>query len=237
MRLATWNVLAPSYAHQSRYVGVAPDDLVAATRVPRVRTRILGLLDDADVVALQEVDADLVSWLHDVAGASVVHAPRPSSSDGVLLASTRHVLAGCTGVSTDGRRTWAATSLDDSLVVSVHLDPEWPQRRLHGAAQARDLIAWCDAQESATVVVLGDINAAWDSPTGEVLRHAGFGSTGVGATAATNGKARALDVVAVRGTAAAVVTPPGLPEVGTPMWLPDVVVPSDHAPLVAVVGG
>jgi endonuclease/exonuclease/phosphatase family metal-dependent hydrolase len=235
MRLATWNVLAPSYAHQSRYVGVAPDDLAAATRVPRVRRRILALLEDSDAVALQEVDEDLVSWLRDVAGASVVHAPRPTSSDGVLVASTRHVLTGRTGLTTDGRRTWAATTLDDALVVSVHLDPEWTQRRLHGAAQARDLVAWCGEQAAPIVVLLGDINAGWDSPTGEVLRRAGFESAAVGATAATNGTTRALDVVAVRGDATAVVTPSGLPTVGTPMWLPDGRIPSDHAPLRAVV--
>ncbi len=235
LRLATWNVLAPSYAHQSRYAGVPPDDLVASTRVPRTRRRILALLEDADAVALQEADADLVSWLRDEAGASVVHAPRPSSSDGVLVASTRRSIAGGTGVSGDGRRTWAAATIDDMLVVSVHLDPEWPQRRLHGAAQARDLMAWCDGQDAPTVVVLGDINAAWDSPTGDVLRHAGFESAAAGATAATNGTTRELDVVAVRGCAAVVVTPPGLPVAGSPMWLPDAVIPSDHAPLVATV--
>ena len=32
-----------------------------------------------------------------------------------------------------------------------------------------------------------------------------------------------------------VVTPPGLPHPGSPMWLPDALVPSDHAPLLATV--
>lgn len=235
LRLATWNVLAPSYAHQSRYAGVSPDDLAAAARVPRVRARILELLAECDAVALQEVDADLVSWLHEDAGASVAHAPRPSSSDGVLLASTRHELAGPTGVSGDGRRTWVGAHVDGTLVVSLHLDPELPERRLHGTTQARDLVTWCDEQGAGTVVLLGDINAAWDSGTGRVLARAGFETSASGATAATNGRALELDVVAVRGCAALVVVSPGLPHPGSPLWLPDALVPSDHAPLVATV--
>ena len=238
LRVATWNVLAPSYAHQSRYAGVAPDDLAAAARVPRVRARIRELLEGCDVVALQEVDADLVGWLRD-SGASVVHAPRPTSSDGVLLASTRLPLSGSSsassGASGDGRRTWAAATVDAMLVVCVHLDPEWPARRLHGATQARELVAWCDAQEGGTTVLLGDINAAWHSRTGDVLSRAGFETSPAGATAATNGKTRELDVVAVRGGAALVVTSPGLPSPGSVLWLPDAEIPSDHAPLVATV--
>jgi endonuclease/exonuclease/phosphatase family metal-dependent hydrolase len=236
LRLATWNVLAPAYAHQSRYAGVSRDDLEAATRVPRVRARLLELLAATDAVAVQEADADLVTWLRDDAGASVVHAPRPTSSDGVLVASTSHVLGGPTGISDDGRRTWAAAVVDDVLLVSVHLDPEWPQRQLHGATQARDLVAWCDAREATTVVVLGDINAAWVSPTGDVLRRAGFEAPSPGATAATNGRTRQLDVVAARGCAAVAVAPSGLPAAGSPMWLPDALVASDHAPLLASIG-
>jgi endonuclease/exonuclease/phosphatase family metal-dependent hydrolase len=235
LRLATWNVLAPSYAHQSRYAGVAPDDLAAASRVPRVRARILGLLADCDAVALQEADDDLVTWLRGEAGASVAHAPRPASSDGVLVASTRHELSGPTGVSGDGRRTWAAALVGDVLVVSVHLDPEWAQRRLFGARQARELVAWCDEQAAATVVLAGDINAAWDSTTGRALSHAGFETVPCGSTAATHGTTRELDVVAVRGGSALVLTPPGLPRVGSPLWLPDAQVPSDHVPLLATV--
>jgi endonuclease/exonuclease/phosphatase family metal-dependent hydrolase len=200
-----------------------------------MRARILALLAECDAVALQEVDADLVAWLRDDAGASVAHAPRPSSSDGVLVASTRHEVAGPNGASGDGRRTWAGAFVDGVLVVSVHLDPEIPQRQLHGTTQARELVAWCDEQDAGTVVVLGDINAAWDSQTGRVLARAGFESNPSGATAATNGRTRELDVVAVRGCAALVLTPPGLPHTGSPLWLPDALVPSDHAPLLATV--
>ena len=54
-------------------------------------------------------------------------------------------------------------------------------------------------------------NAAWDSGTGRVLARAGFETSASGATAATNGRALELDVVAVRGCAALVVVSPGLP--------------------------
>ena len=235
LRLATGNVLAPAYALPHRYAGVAPDDLAPGTRTPRVHARLRDLLAECDVVAVQEADAELVSWLSEEAGASVVHAPRPSAPDGVLLASTSRELAGQTGMTGDGRRTWASATVDGVLVVSVHLDPEWPARRLAGARQARELARWLDEVAAPVVVVLGDINAAWTSRTGDVLRRAGFEASPAGSTAATHGRCRELDVVAVRGAASVVLTPAGLPPVGTAMWLPDARVPSDHAPLLAVV--
>ena len=162
-----------------------------------------------------------------------MHAPRPSSVDGVLLASERHTLDGLTGGSADQRRTWAAAELEGVLVVSVHLDREWPTKRLRGAVQAAQLVTWLeDETDARAVVVAGDINATWDGPTGRALAWGGFEAARVGATAATNGKCRELDVVATRGCAA-VVEPSGLPPVGSAYWLPDLDVPSDPAPLLA----
>ena len=235
LRVATWNVLAPAYAHPHRYAGVASDDLAPGTRTPRVHDRLRELLADSDVVAVQEADAALVTWLREEVGASVVHAPRPAASDGVLLASTGVELVGDTGVTGDGRRTWAAAAVGDVLVVAVHLDPQWPAKHLAGAAQAREVGAWVDARSSGAVVVLGDLNAAWSSRTGDVLRHSGFEAISAGATAATNGRCRELDVVAARGCAVVALTPPDLPPVGSELWLPDADIPSDHAPLCAVV--
>ena len=236
LRLATWNVLAPAYALPHRYAGVAPDDLAPGTRTPRVHARLRNLLDECDVVAVQEADADLVDWLRDVVRASVVHAPRPASSDGVLLASTRLAVTGETGTTGDGRRTWAAARVEGVLVVSVHLDPEWPAKRLAGARQAREVGRWVDAAATGAAVVLGDINAPWSSRTGDVLRRFGFEAMSVGATAATNGRCRELDIVAVRGCASVVRTSTGLPPVGSGMWLPDAEIPSDHAPVLAAIG-
>ncbi|MDA8434689.1 MAG: endonuclease/exonuclease/phosphatase family protein [Actinomycetales bacterium] len=235
LRLATWNVLAPAYALPHRYAGVAPDDLAPETRTPRVHARLRELLAECDVVAVQEADADLVEWLRDVVRASVVHAPRTSSSDGVLLASTSRDLDGETGATSDGRRTWASARVGRVLVVSVHLDPEWPARHLAGVRQAQEVVRWVDRTAAATAVVLGDINAAWSSRTGDVLRRGGFEAVPAGSTAATNGRCRELDVVAVRGAASVVLTPAGLPPVGSGLWLPDAAIPSDHAPLRAEV--
>ena len=235
LQLATWNVLAPAYALPHRYAGAALDDLVAEARVPRVHERLARLLADCDVVALQEADSALVAWLRDEAAASVVHAPRPSAVDGVVLASTRHTLAGTTRSTSDGRRTYAAATVDGTLLVTVHLDPEWPAKRLAGVAQARDVLAWLESVDVPRVVLLGDINAAWASRTGDVLRRAGFVTVPAGATAATNGKCRELDVVAVRGCSAIVLTPTGLPPAGSSLWLPTADLPSDHAPLLATV--
>lgn len=235
LTLATWNVLAPAYALPTRYEGVPSDLLEAPHRTPRVHARLEALLDRCDVVAVQEADLDLVGWLREVAGASVLHAPRPSSVDGVLLASRRHRLDGLTGGSADQRRTWAAAEVSGVLVVSVHLDPEWPAKRLRGAVQAAQLVTWLDEEADArAVVIAGDINASWDRQTGDALRWGRFDAQRVGATAATNGKCRELDVIATRGCVAAV-EPTGLPPVGTAYRLPDLDVPSDHAPLLATI--
>jgi hypothetical protein len=84
-------------------------------------------------------------------------------------------------------------------------------------------------------VLLGDLNAAWSSRTGDVLRHSGFEAMPCGATAATNGRCRELDIVAARGCSSVLLTPTGLPPAGSAMWLPDADIPSDHVPLRAVV--
>ena len=235
LRLATWNVLAQAYAHPHRYAGVLPADLAAETRMPRVRSVLRELLDESDVVAVQEADAGLVSWLRDELGASVVHAPRASARDGVLLASSVHALSGEVGATSDGRRTWASATMGDVLVVSLHLDPEWPEKRLAGAAQAAELLAWVEALEPSPVVLLADLNAPWSSLTGDVLRSHGFEAAPCGATAATNGRTRELDVVAARDCSGLVVTPTDLPPVGSDLWLPDARRPSDHVPIHAVI--
>jgi len=231
VRVATWNVLAAAYALPQRYAGVPPDDLDAQFRMPRVEARIDSLLDSCDVVALQEVDGDLAAWLRDVA--SVVHAPRPSSIDGVVLASRRHELDGEAHATSDGRRSWATAQIDGVLLVSVHLDPEWPAKKLRGAVQAAQVVGSLE-DHVGPVVILGDINSAWDGANGRALQWGGFDAGRVGATAATNGKARELDVVAARGCTATP-QPTGLPDPGTPLWLPTADLPSDHAPLTATI--
>lgn len=232
--VATWNVLAPAYALPSRYDGVARTDLDAEYRTPRVESAVDALLDDVDVLALQEVDAGLAEWLTDVAECSVVWAKRPSSVDGAALASRRHVLLDAEASTTsDGRRTWASAQLGGCLVVSVHLDPEWPQKRLRGAAQAAELVGSLEDVEGP-VVVLGDINSTWDRRTGQALAWGGFAPSRIGATAATNGKTRELDVVCGRGCTVTA-EPTGLPAPGTPLWLPTSDLPSDHAPVRATV--
>ena len=235
LRLATWNVLAPAHAHPHRYAGVLPADLLAETRIPRVRSLLHELLDESDVVAVQEADDVLVAWLREEVGASVVHAPRESGRDGVLLASQSHALSGEAGASSDGRRTWASATLAGVLVVSLHLDPEWPEKRRAGAAQAAELLAWVEAREPSPVVLLGDLNAPWSGPTGDVLRCHGFEAAPCGATAATNGRTRELDVVASRGCASLVTVPTDLASVGSSVWLPDALHPSDHVPVRAVI--
>lgn len=232
MRLATWNVLAQAYVLPSRYAGCASEDLSAETRGPRVRERITALLEMHDVVGLQEVEPDLAGWLEQRAG--VIVAMRGNGKDGVALVSSRHALVdGETALTADRKRCWAAAVVDGVLVVTLHLDPDWTQRNLHGAQQAAELVAWIEARSDGPVVVMGDLNARWHSGTGRVLRDAGFVDAPVRSTAATHGKVRTLDVVASRGMPLTA-EPTSLPEEGTVLWLPACDEPSDHVPVSAV---
>lgn len=236
MRLATWNVLAQAYVLPSRYAGADPDILDAEVRGPLVRRRILGLLATHDVVGLQEVEPDLVAWLTELPGADVVATMRGNGKDGVALVSQIHRLHdAATAMTADRKRAWACATVDGVDVVTPHLDPEWPQRKLHGADQAHELVAWIDARTAGPVVVMGDLNARWSSETGRVLRDAGFVHAPLTATAATNGKVRTLDVVASRGIEITA-DPTSLPEDGTALWLPSYAEPSDHVPITATVG-
>ena len=231
MRLVTWNVLAQAYVLPSRYAGCAPEDLAAESRGPLVRARIDALLEAHDVVGLQEVEPDLVAWLE--GQADVVATMRGNGKDGVALVSSRHRLVdGATALTSDRKRCWAAAVVDGVLVVTLHLDPDWPQRHLHGARQAAELVAWVDDRADGPVVLMGDLNARWHSGTGAVLRDAGFSHAPVRSTAATNGKVRTLDVIAARGVAVTA-EPTPLPEEETALWLPSYAEPSDPVPVTA----
>ena len=231
MRLATWNVLAQAYVLPSRYAGCAPEDLAAENRGPRVRVRVEALLEAHDVVGLQEVEPDLVAWLE--GQADVVATMRGNGKDGVALVSAKHPLVdGATALTSDRKRCWAGAVVDGVLVVTLHLDPDWSQRNLHGAQQAAELVAWVDDRADGPVVLMGDLNARWHSDTGGALRDGGFAHAPLRSTAATNGKVRTLDVVAARGVEVTA-EPTSLPEEGTELWLPSYDEPSDHVPVTA----
>ncbi len=237
----SWNVLAPAYALPGRYAGVPADHLAAATRVPRLRDQLAGLLPNVDVLALQEVDADLAGWLRGLPGAAVAYRQRPRSPDGVALVSERHPLEAPTGgTSTDGRRVWAAATVTGIRVLSAHLDWAPANAEPHrGGIQASELLAWAD-QDPATsglpLVVAGDLNAAWDSAPGAALAAGGLVPLGdpVRATAVVDGRAVDLDGVAARGATGTLTVLRELPAPGAAFTLPDATTPSDHAPICAV---
>ena len=90
--------------------------------------------------------------------------------------------------------------------------------------------AYVPATDQVRRTQFRDINSTWDGGNGRALQWGRFTASRIGATAATAGKARELDVVAARGCTA-VPEPTGLPEPGTSLWLPTADLPSDHAPL------
>src|SRR6478672_4284065 len=113
LTLLSWNVLAPEHAHRRYYPSTKPDHLLPETRVPRLHAELDRRLDEFDVLALQEVNRELVDWLARSGpnGTHVSYAPRPHQPDGVALVSRRHELGRPEqGISSDTRRPGAAAT-------------------------------------------------------------------------------------------------------------------------------
>lgn len=238
-RFATWNVLAQRHVRPDRYSGVDPSALDPALRSASVVRGVIDLARSCTVVALQEVEPDLVRAL-ELSGAHVLHVRRPGSDEGVALVSlAAPMVVVSAGVSRDRRRVFCGAVVEGVGVVSAHLDWVDPASGSTSAVeQARDLLDWIDAEMPGLPVVMGaDINGTWDLPVGRLLASHGFASSVRGvATAAVDGIAVELDVVAARGASVVGRAPEGLPAAGEPVWVPSSSWPSDHLPVVAEVG-
>jgi len=238
LSIATWNVLADMHVLPERYSGVAPDLLEPSRRRASVVTIVGVLAEQVDVMALQEVDAALVDALQQ-SGLHVEHQPRPHVTEGVALVSRHPQREVATGVSSDGRRGWLGATVAGCAVVSAHIDWVDPAGGSPRALrQAEDLASWCEQLGGRPIVVAGDINAPWDGDVGRVLGQHGFVPLGTGwATAAIDGVARELDVVAACGCSGTSSTWHALAPPGTPQLLPSAAIPSDHVPIVATIRG
>ena len=245
LRIVSWNVLAEDFfrKYAAHYPGVALD---AETRRARVVAEVVRLAAEADVIVLQEVDADLVAALAG-AGVKIKFLPRaPGKPDGLAwwTATAREPerVVGARFQVHDRRgyrlaRSWV--KLDFNLegqrlaVVGTHLDPDLGEAL--GAAQARELLALLADAPSDVAVVLGDLNGDAHETACQTFAAHGFLAAlptdgGTPATAVlhdgTDWRPRVLDAILVRGADAVL---DAVPLPNGP--IPSPAHPSDHLPL------
>ncbi len=245
LRIVSWNVLAEVFfrKYAAHYPGVA---LAAETRRAHVVAEVVRLAAAADVVVLQEVDADLVAALAG-AGVRMGFFPRaPGKPDGLAWWTAAHVeplrVTAARFVATNRRgerltRSWVRldVTVDGThlAVVGTHLDPDLGEAL--GAAQAAELLAMLADAPIDVAVVVGDLNGDANETACQTFEAHGFQSAlpadgHPDATAVlhdgTDWRPRVLDAILVRGADAVLDT---LPLPHGP--IPSPVHPSDHFPL------
>ena len=252
MRLVTWNVLADAYVVPDRYRSVSPRLLEPAARRRAVLARAQGL--DADVLCLQEVEADAFAALVALPGLTGTFERKGRGRpDGCAVLWRGARLLGRDALAFDDGETGdelpsghvaLRVRLDTLLgpvdVITTHLrwsSPRTPRASRVTARQADELAAWL-APAPTVSVLCGDLNV---EPRDEVLQrllasglkdvHGGHPTP---ATAVIDGRARKIDHVLLRGAWPA---RPGLAvDLTGRLALPDEQEPSDHVPLVVELG-
>jgi len=238
-RVISYNILAESFVrHHERSAGVD-----AGARKARLLDEIASF--DADVLALQEVEASMFAALQERLGSSYqgVHALRKGSPDGSAIfarapISNLEELHFDLGTRGKGRLSLLATTILDGAkigVVSTHL--QWqknstPAGRHLGRQQLVELLDKLDT--SFPWIVCGDFNANSTSSVLQAAYDRGWElscrSQRPWDTTNINGRRRKIDYLLIRpGT----LTPsPGrMPKLERDTPLPSLDHPSDHLPV------
>jgi endonuclease/exonuclease/phosphatase family metal-dependent hydrolase len=251
LRVASWNVLAHAYAWPDLYARCDANAIDVDQRRVRVVDAVVAL--DADVVALQEADAELVAALRARFGDERIVAFVQKSArklDGCAFVvdaalsegssverfdyddGTGHVAALLTiaARSPDGRRL---------VVANTHLKwerPDTPIEERLGLAQASHLLRRANAivrEEQASCIVCGDFNATADDAVLTSFTSAGFVDAYAALpnafTAVANGRARRIDFILASADLRA--TPEATVPLADDDVLPSLTLPSDHAPI------
>jgi len=252
LRLASYNVLADGYIDAQRYVHVPPALLRPETRHAALLRRIRGL--DADVICLQEVEADVYALL----GAALardgylgLYAPKlhrkPDGCAAFLRRASvelqQHDAVYFRDDAGPGGRSghlaldlYLETASGPLRVIGTHLkwDADGRTRGHVGERQAEELLALGlgAGARAAPLVVCGDFNATPESRLVQRILAAGLGDAYAAspqATAVSNGSARRIDYVFHSTTLNA--APRALPPIDDAAMLPAAGEPSDHLPL------
>lgn len=251
--IATWNVLANGYVRHEHFPSTPQDILAAKNRYPRIVERAASF--NADVICLQEVDADLhallrarlaadgydgdwaqKSWRKPDGCATFVRGPWLERR---LVSYSRHFHDGF-GSRPDSGHVAQVTALsfrnDIIAVVNTHLKwdkPGAPISERLGFIQGEELLDMLKTMACPSVVC-GDFNAEPSSATLQAFRTAGFTDSHDHsfATANHDGRAKKIDFILHDGELIAHPQPTTSIADDTP--LPSETEPSDHLPLTTI---
>ena len=238
MRLVSYNVLADAYIRREWYPHTSDDVLEPGARTAALIDRIIGF--DADVIALQEVEAPVLSAI------------------GAALAGYRGRFLQKGAGRPDGCATFIRTPLDRfielrysdgtghvALIAAIELDgrplaianthvrwspPETPPAEHHGVRQLGELVA---RRGPLPWVICGDLNAGPDSAAIKSVLAAGFRDAYADRpdayTCNSNGVVKRIDFILATPELATTALPP--PPITAETPLPSTAEPSDHLPI------
>lgn len=225
-RLLSWNLLADVHITDAWYPRVRDADLRGPLRRERVLTRLTEI--DADVMALQEVDPELLPALRDrFPDHGLAFASRAGEGLAVLV---RGQAPWSRVVPMPGQTTRAMlVRLPGGMeLANVHLkwtgDPRPGQAR-PGVAQMQAVLDY------RPDLIVGDMNAFPTWPERTLAQEQGWREVGPeGPTCNVHARLQPLDAVLVRGDWEARAEP--LPDLTALTPMPSAAHPSDHLPLV-----
>jgi len=241
--VATYNVLATGYIRRKFYPRTPAELLAPAWRLPALARHVAAL--DADVVCLQEVDAEIFTAIETalVPRGYVGHnAPRQGRKpDGcaafvrppVVVHSARRLafadgsghIAQMLDLTVAGRRLGIANTHLKWSASDVPLEAQPPMR------QAVELLAMLDRDRDGWILC-GDFNMTPETAVIDAVRRAGFGAAHqMGYTCNPNGRAKTIDYLFHSAGLSA--RPRPLPAIDDATPLPSPEQPSDHLALVA----
>jgi mRNA deadenylase 3'-5' endonuclease subunit Ccr4 len=257
--IASYNVLADSYVKPKWYPNVDPENLRWDRRKYAMAERVGGL--DADIICLQEVEADAYALLEgglDAKGYNGVYARKGADKpDGCAMffrqerlrfagANTLYYHDGRLGVPDSGHLALIISFECEWGVIRIattHLrwgqDNKAPEEHI-GYRQIRELLdeRFKPDQSAYAWIVCGDLNAQSSDPVVKELAGNGFVDAYAGREQATcnpNGKAKRIDYIfhASDHISNLIAAPARLMEIDDLTPLPSADEPSDHLPVMA----
>jgi len=232
MKCASFNVLADAYIGYGDYSHADPELLLPNARTEGIVSLINSL--DVDIAGLQEVETPLLQALDQAGGWQTLWSPKSRSKPDGCLTIVRH------GIEveefdahhyTDGSGHIAqVVRIGQTIFANTHIKWAPAGTPLHahpGNKQAAELLELLGPEQPA--VIFADINDMPGGPVRGLIERAGFVNTAAGEpTALVNQEPVAIDLLAVRGIAAA----PIIKDYDVKS-IPSAECPSDHKPLVA----
>lgn len=204
LRLATFNVLAIAYLDYGTYSPQALEFLRSERRIPALLKLLRGI--QADVIALQEVERDLMEALKsdstwDVFGVNKTGG-KPDGLALLVRRTVRVVKGGHYGFHDGTDHVWQWIQVGDIFIVNIHLKYSPEDAAVHdGVRQMSDVLGWLAGRPA---VIMGDCNGRPGGRVRKTLEIGGFVNAWGGIPTALiiqDGVAEEapIDLIAVRG--------------------------------------